>query len=106
MAEWGPRPGRPLFIGRMRELSRPGRHERAALARGAGGDRVRYETFVAHATAPFRVTAVLRFQPIGWRWAHNLADYRAPETDRFVAWFDAIAAVSASVLARAAAGVQ
>jgi hypothetical protein len=53
-------------------------------------------------TGPFRIDVALWFQPIGFRWARTLADYDAPETRRFVAWYDEIAAGSALVIARAA----
>ena len=52
-------------------------------------------TFSAPATAsatamavpsagPFTVEVELRYQPIGYRWAHNLERYDAPEPKRFV----------------------
>ncbi|HEU4641099.1 MAG TPA: hypothetical protein VFS44_01505 [Gemmatimonadaceae bacterium] len=65
-----------------------------------GSDRVRYRVDVSRAQPPFRVDAELWYQPIGFRWAHNLSLRPAPETDRFVAWFDAMADHSAIVLAR------
>ena len=45
----------------------------------------------------------LRYQPIGFRWAQNLSDYRAPEPERFVAYYDSMAASSSVVLMRAVA---
>jgi len=36
------------------------------------------------AQGPFHVEAELWYQPIGFRWAHNLGAYEAPEPGRFV----------------------
>jgi hypothetical protein len=66
----------------------------------AGEDRVRYAVAVADARPPFTVEAELWYQPIGYRWARNLAGYDAPETRRFVALHEAMAPVSAVRLAR------
>ena len=70
-----------------------------------GADRVRYRTRVAGARGPFRIDALLWYQPISFRWAQNLGPYDAPEPRRFLSYFDAMAAHSAIVLARAAATV-
>jgi len=43
----------------------------------------------------------LRYQPIAYRWAHNLDRYDAPEPKRFVSYYDATAAASSVVVARA-----
>jgi hypothetical protein len=72
----------------------------------AGTDRMRYRIDVSRAEGPFRVEAELWYQPIGFRWAHNLTLQRAPETDRFVAYYDSMAAASAIVLARDSAVVR
>jgi hypothetical protein len=72
----------------------------------AGGDRVRYSIALADAAGPLRIEARLLFQPIGWRWATNLADYRAVETDRFVEMFRSMADVSATFVATATATVR
>ena len=71
-----------------------------------GSDRVRYRVAGLNRVdrsrrGSFRLEAVLRYQPIAWRWARNLAAYDAPETRRFVGFYDAAAAESAIVLARA-----
>lgn len=70
-----------------------------------GGDRVRYRVDVTGGRAPFTVEAELRYQPIGFRWAHNLAGYDAPEPRRFVAFYRGMADASSTVLARAVAEV-
>ena len=69
----------------------------------AGSDRVRYAVSVGNAAGPMRVDAELWFQPIGFRWADNLRAYRAPETDRFVRWYDALSEITAVVVARGSA---
>lgn len=65
-----------------------------------GSDRVRYRVDVRNAQGPFHVVAELWYQPIGFRWAHNLELQPAAETNRFVAYFESMAASSAVVLAR------
>jgi hypothetical protein len=71
----------------------------------AGGDRVRYSVAVGDTPGPLRVDVELWFQPVAWRWADNLRRYDAAETRRFVAWYDAMSAASAVVLARASSRV-
>jgi hypothetical protein len=68
-----------------------------------GADRVRYAVAVGNAAGGFTVDVALRFQPIGFRWARNLAGYAGAETRRFVAYYDAMAEASSEVLARATA---
>ena len=62
------------------------------------GDRVRYRVVAAGAE---RVHVELRYQPIGYRWAQNLASYTAAEPRTFVAYYDSLAHVSSVVVARA-----
>jgi hypothetical protein len=71
----------------------------------AGRDRVRYIIDVGQAARPLTIDVQLWYQPIAYRWAHNLAAYDAFETRRFVAWFNAMAEASALVLASAQAAV-
>lgn len=68
-----------------------------------GEDRVRYVIDPAGAHGPFTVEAELWYQPIGYRWARNLADYDAFETRRFTRYYEAMSAGSAVRLASAAA---
>ncbi len=65
----------------------------------AGTDRVRYEVKVDARSGPLTVTAELWYQPIGHRWAHNLADTDSTETARFVSYYEEQAADSAVMLA-------
>ena len=67
-----------------------------------GSDAVRYIIrFVHGKQGPFTVQASLWYQPIGYRWAHNLKDYDAPETNRFVEFYDAMSEISGISLATA-----
>jgi len=70
----------------------------------AGGDRVRYAIALGSARGPLTVEAALWYQPIGFRWAHNLEPYAsAAEPRRFLAYFEAMAPGSAIALAHARA---
>jgi hypothetical protein len=64
------------------------------------GSSVRYVVSTGNATGPFKVEAELWFQPIGFRWAHNLAPYQAEEPQRMVRYYEEAAGKSAVVLAR------
>ena len=66
----------------------------------AGSDMVRYSVAVDPETGPFTLEAELWFQPIGYRWAENLAAYDSPETRRFVRYYREMAHASALLLAR------
>lgn len=65
------------------------------------GSLVRYLVSTGGATGPFHVTAELWYQPIGFRWTHNLGTYQASETQRMVRYYEEEAKKSAVVLARA-----
>ena len=67
-----------------------------------GSDTIEYVVNVRDARGPFRVEAELWYQPIAFRWAHNLAPYDAHETRRFVSYYTSMSETSAVVLARAA----
>jgi hypothetical protein len=67
------------------------------------GHRLRYSVDVGPAAGPFEVDAELLYQPIGYRWAKNLAVYDAPEPRRFSGFFAAMAPASATLLAKARA---
>lgn len=68
-----------------------------------GGDRIRLSADLAGAPGPFSLEVELRYQPIAYRWAHNLAPYDAFEPQRFLRFYQAMAADSAALLAQAAA---
>lgn len=71
-----------------------------------GADRVRYRVATAGSTGPLTVRAELWYQPIGFRWAHNLADFDAVETDRFVGYYEAVSRISGALLAEASRTVE
>jgi len=68
-----------------------------------GGDRVTYRVpLPAGAAGPFRIDVQLLYQPIAFRWAHNLEPYgSAPEPARFVGYYQAMSTASATTLAAA-----
>ena len=70
-----------------------------------GGDRVTYNVDVAGAVGSFLIQVELRYQPIAYRWARNLASYDAAETRRFVSYYDEMAAGSSLVLAKDSAAL-
>jgi hypothetical protein len=65
-----------------------------------GSARTRYNIDVMRAQGPFQILVELWYQPIGFRWAQNLRLQPAPETDRFVSYYESMADVSGTVLAR------
>ena len=67
------------------------------------GDSVRYSVLLGNAQGPFRMEAELWYQPIGFRWAHNLAGYDATETKRIVRYYDSMVSATGIVLAHAQA---
>jgi len=71
-----------------------------------GGDRVVYTLPVSAAQGPFKIQAELWYQPIGYRWAHNLEQQKAAEISRFVSYYNAFAGSSGMILAKAQATVE
>lgn len=69
----------------------------------AGSHTVRYSVATGGARGPFHIQAELWYQPIGFRWAHNLEPYQAEETQRFVRYYSSMSGSSGTVLARAEA---
>lgn len=69
----------------------------------AGGDLVRYSVALGNASGPFHVEVELWYQPIGFRWAHNLSPYKTMETERFVRYYESMSSATATMLARAEA---
>jgi hypothetical protein len=65
-----------------------------------GSDRVRYRVPVSGGGA-ITVDVELRYQPIAYRWAQNLASFDAAEPKRFVGYFNGMASESSTVVARA-----
>jgi len=69
----------------------------------AGGDLLRYSVSLDGAQGQFQVKVELWYQPIGFRWAHNLIPYESMETRRFVGYYESMPSATAEVLARAEA---
>jgi hypothetical protein len=55
-----------------------------------GSDQVTYQVSLGDAAGPFTVTVELLYQSIGYRWAQNLAQYSAPEPERFLGFYEAV----------------
>ena len=72
-----------------------------------GGDRILYQPRLPTGVAgPLRIDVALEYQPIGFRWAHNLEAYRsAAEPARFLGYYTAMSGGSATELARASVTV-
>lgn len=71
-----------------------------------GGDRVRFRINTGAAAGPFTADVELRYQSIGYRWAHNLSAYDAAEPRRFVGYYQELAPGSSTVLARITARTE
>jgi hypothetical protein len=65
-----------------------------------GSDRVHFHLNLGQAKAPLSVEAELLYQPIGYRWAHNLSTVPAAEPARFVELYRQTARASATRLAQ------
>lgn len=70
-----------------------------------GGDRIAYSVDVGSALPPFSVSVTLRFQPIAYRWAHNLALQPSEEGERFGRYYEGMAAAASTPLATTTARV-
>jgi hypothetical protein len=64
------------------------------------GDMVRYSVAVDPSAGPFHIEAELWYEPIGFRWARNLAPYRGKEPQRMVSYYNSLASRAAVMLAR------
>ncbi len=66
-----------------------------------GSDLVNYSIDLGNSAGPFSVKAELLFQPIGFRWARNMAGSDAAEMKRFVSMYESMASSGSVLLARA-----
>ncbi len=74
----------------------------AADASFAGGsDRLLYRVRIPAGRRLGRIAVELRYQPIAYRWAHNLGTYAAPEPARFVEYFSRLSSAASVVVATA-----
>jgi hypothetical protein len=67
------------------------------------GSLTQYVVSTGNALGPFHIDAELWYQPIGFRWAHNLETYDAMEPRRFVGYYESEARRSAVMVASAQA---
>jgi hypothetical protein len=65
-----------------------------------GGDTVLYRISVEGREGPFTIEAALWYQPIAYRWAHNLQQQTAEKIDRFLSYYNNFSRLSGIVLAR------
>ncbi len=72
----------------------------------AGRDEILFAVPVDRASGPFTVSAELWYQPIGYRWAQNLAKQNSFEAERFLRYFEDMADSSALRLVSAQADIQ
>jgi cytochrome c551/c552 len=70
------------------------------------GSLVRYTVPTGSVTGPFHVKIELWYQPIGFRWAHNLAPYRASEPERILRYYESASRISATVLAKSETDIR
>jgi hypothetical protein len=68
-----------------------------------GSSTTQYQIPARGASGPFKIAVQLLYQPIGYRWARNLASFQADEPRHFVKYFEQAAPNSAVVLAHAEA---
>jgi hypothetical protein len=64
------------------------------------GSLVRYSVKVGSSAGPLHIEAELWYEPIGFRWAHNLAPYQAEEPQRMVNYYESLASDAAVILAK------
>jgi hypothetical protein len=64
------------------------------------GSLVRYSAPVNESAGPFHVEAELWYEPIAYRWAHNLSPYKSEEPQRIVNYYESQAAGAAVMLAK------
>jgi hypothetical protein len=68
-----------------------------------GSDRTGYSIDTAGASGPFAIDVELLYEPIGYRWADNLAQYPQDEPARFVKYYREMSAGAWTPLARSSA---
>jgi hypothetical protein len=69
----------------------------------AGGDLVRYQVSLPEEPGRYAIEVELRFQSIGYRWAHNLQSYDAREPKAFLEYFKTMSTTTSSVVQRVVA---
>jgi hypothetical protein len=64
------------------------------------GSVVRYSAAVDPSSGPFHIEAELWYEPIGFRWAHNLSAYNSMEPQRLVSYYESLASGAAVILGK------
>lgn len=67
------------------------------------GSLVRYSVAIKPDSGPFHINVELWYEPIAYRWAHNLAPYSSEEPQRVVRYYESLSSTVATMLARAEA---
>lgn len=68
-----------------------------------GSDRVNF-SLAGLAPGQYTIEIELRYQPIAFRWANNLAGYDAPEPKLFLGYYRSLSSASSAIVARATGG--
>jgi hypothetical protein len=72
-----------------------------------GSDRMKLNAPLGSAAGPFTLEVELLYQPIGYRWAQDLAPYKASmEAARFLEYYNAMGPATSARLARAVVAIQ
>lgn len=71
-----------------------------------GSDKISFLVPVKVTDGPFTIQVELWYQPISYRWAHNLEEQEAKEIDRFVSYYNSFSTNSGIILARDKAIVE
>jgi hypothetical protein len=64
------------------------------------GSLVRYSVPADASAGPFHIEAELWYEPIAYRWAHNLSPYTSEEPQRIVNYYESLASGAAVMLAK------
>jgi hypothetical protein len=70
-----------------------------------GGDRTHYQIPASPATG-YVIEVEMRYQPIGYRWAHNLEGYKALEPERFLEYYEATSPQASTSIAHVSTTVR
>jgi hypothetical protein len=62
-----------------------------------GQDQIQYLVPINDAAGPFTITAELMYQSIGYRWAVNIGQYDAPESERFSSYYKTVPNIPVTV---------
>lgn len=65
-----------------------------------GSDVIRYSVDVGAAQGPFKAQVEFWYQPIGFRWAMNLAEYDTQESAQFIEFFEGMSSATGALMAR------